>query len=80
MAALLKERIMAIKLKLFSANGAENFAKLEREINEWLAAEDNHIQPVNSQTATCAMPDGTGTKQAVVISLRYLDPPERHHH
>jgi hypothetical protein len=69
---------MATKLKLFSAAGAENFAKLEREINEWLAAEDGHIQPVNSQTATCALPDGDGSKQAVVISLWYLDPPMHH--
>ena len=71
---------MATKLKLFSASGAENFGKLEQQVNDWLAAEDAHIQPVNSQTATCDLPDGAGTKQAVVISLWYLDPPERHHH
>ena len=71
---------MATRLKLFSANGAENFGRLEKEINDWLAAEDAHIQPVNSQTAICAMPDGPGVKQAVVISLWYLDPPMREHH
>jgi len=69
---------MATRLKLFSTTGAENFTKLESEINEWLAAEDTHIQPVNSQTATCALPEGAGTKQALVIALWYLDPP--HHH
>ena len=68
---------MATKLKLFSANGAENFTKLESDVNRWLAAEDAHIQPVNSQTATCVLPDG---KQAVAISLWYLDPPMREHH
>lgn len=62
---------MATQLKLFSANGAENLGNLEKEINTWLTAEDARIQPVNSQTATCIQPDG---KQAVVISLWYLDP------
>ena len=75
---------MPTQLKLFSANGAEDFSRLEKEVNEWLAAKGNRIQPVNSQTATCTIANGGGDKrsQAVVIALWYLDPPEheRGHH
>ena len=72
---------MPTQLKLFSANGSENFAKLEKEVNDWLAAKDNDIQPVNSQTATCTVWTGADHEpsQAVIISLWYLDPPEHHH-
>jgi hypothetical protein len=68
---------MPTQLKLFSANGADNFSKLEREVNDWLTKEAAHIEPVNSQTAVCAMADGPGAKpyQSVVIALWYLDPP-----
>jgi hypothetical protein len=68
---------MPTQLKLFSTNGAENFSKLEKEINDWLAAKGDKIRPVNSQTATCGIVDaGTHIQsQAVVISLWYLDPP-----
>ena len=69
---------MATQVKLFSATGAENLVKLQDEINAWLAANDGHIQPVNSQTAACALPDSTGGRQAVTIALWYLDAPERH--
>ncbi len=69
---------MATQLKLFAASGADNFSKLEKEVNDWLAAKGGTIQPVNSQTASCAV--GDPAKQAVVIALWYLDPPERHHH
>ena len=75
---------MPTQLKLFSSNGSENFARLEKEVNDWLAAKGDRIQPVNSQTATCAIANGGGGKrsQAVVIALWYLDPPEheRGHH
>jgi hypothetical protein len=75
---------MPTQLRLFSANGAENFSGLEKEVNDWLAAKSDRIQPVNSQTATCAVANGEGDKrsQAVVIALSYLDPPEqeRGHH
>jgi len=64
---------MPTQLKLFSASGSDTLATLEREVNDWLAAKGNSIQPVNSQTTS--MPS-----QAVVIALWYLDPPERHHH
>jgi hypothetical protein len=73
---------MPTQLKLFSASGSENFPKLEKEVNDWLAAKGDGIQPVNSQTAACGIVDG-GTHmqtQAVVIALWYLDPPERGHH
>jgi hypothetical protein len=75
---------MPTQLKLFSTNGSENFSKLEKEVNDWLAAKGDSIQPVNSQTATCGIVDG-GThaqSQAVIISLWYLDPPVRdsNHH
>jgi hypothetical protein len=75
---------MPTQLKLFSTNGSENFSKLEKEVNDWLAAKGDTIQPVNSQTATCAVANGGGQNesQAVVISLWYLDPPARepNHH
>ncbi len=70
---------MPTQLKLFSAHGPENLSKLEREVNDWLSAKGDSIQPVNSQTATCAIADGADHQQsqAVVIALWYLDPPER---
>jgi len=73
---------MATQLKLFSANGSENFSKLEKEVNDWLSAKGDSIQPVNSQTVMCAVGNNAGDKQsqAVVVALWYLDPPERHHH
>ena len=70
---------MATQLKLFSANGSENFAKVEKQINDWLAVKGDTIQPVNSQTATCAVQNGDKQSQAVVIALWYLEPPEHHH-
>jgi hypothetical protein len=72
---------MATQLKLFSANGSENFSKLEKEVNDWLSAKGDSIQPVNSQTAMCAVANNAGDEQsqAVVVALWYLDPPERHH-
>ena len=73
---------MPTQLKLFSTNGSENFFRLEKEVNDWLASKGGAIQPVNSQTATCAIATGAGDKwsQATVIALWYLDPPERGHH
>ena len=73
---------MPTQLKLFSASGSESFATLEKEVNDWLAAKGNNIEPVNSQTAICAVGNNAGDKQsqAVVIALWYLDPPEHHHH
>ena len=75
---------MPTQLKLFSASGPENFSKLEKEVNDWLAAKGDSIQPVNSQTATYAILNGEDHKrsQAVVIALWYLDPPAResNHH
>ena len=70
---------MPTQLKLFSANGSDNFSKLEKEVNDWLTAKGDSIQPVNSQTATCAVPNGGHNKdsQAVIVALWYLDPPER---
>jgi hypothetical protein len=70
---------MPTQLRLFSANGGENFSRLEKEVNDWLAAKGDRIQPVNSQTATCATANSGDDKrsQAVVITLWYLDPPER---
>jgi hypothetical protein len=77
-----KEHAMPTQLKLFSTNESENFSKLEKEVNDWLAAKGDGIQPVNSQTATCAIENGGDHKQsqAVIIALWYLDPPERGHH
>jgi hypothetical protein len=73
---------MPTQLKLFSANGSGNFSRLEKEVNDWLAAKGDSIQPVNSQTATCAIASDGDHKQsqAVAIALWYLDPPEPHHH
>jgi hypothetical protein len=75
---------MPPQLRLFSADGAENFSRLDKEVNDWLAAKSDRIQPVNSQTTTCAIANGEGDKrsQAVIIALWYLDPPEqeRGHH
>ena len=72
---------MPTQLRLFSANGSENFSRLEKEVNDWLAAKGDSIQPVNSQTAACTITSGGGDKQsqAVVIALWYLDPPQREH-
>jgi hypothetical protein len=53
----------------------ENFSKLEREVNDWLAAKGDSIQPVNSQTATCAVANHKES-QVVIVALWYLDPPE----
>ena len=73
---------MPTQLKLFSTTGAENFTRLEKEVNAWLGAKGDSIQPVNSQTATCSLANGGAQKQsqAVVIALWYLDPPMRDHH
>ena len=73
---------MPTQLKLFSTNSAENFPKLEKEVNDWLAAKGDSIYPVNSQTATWTLADGADAKpsQAVIIALWYLDPPPDHHH
>lgn len=68
---------MPTQLRLFSANGSENFSRLEKEVNDWLAAKGDDIQPVNSQTATCVI-GGDKSSQAVVIALWYLDPPSRY--
>ncbi len=70
---------MPTQLRLFSTNGAENFSKLEKEVNDWLTTKGDSIQPVNSQTATCVVANGGENKesQAVIIALWYLDPPER---
>jgi hypothetical protein len=69
---------MPTQLKLFSTNGSETFSALEKTVNDWLAAKGDSIQPVNSQTTTCAIARGGEQSQAVVIALWYLDPPERH--
>jgi hypothetical protein len=66
---------MSTQLKLFSAREPESFANLEKEVNDWLAAKGDSIQPVNSQTATCAIKIGSDDHQAVIIALWYLDPP-----
>src|SRR5262245_29593330 len=50
-----QEEAMPTQLRLFSTNGSENISRLEKEVNDWLAAKGDRIQPVNSQTATCAM-------------------------
>jgi hypothetical protein len=68
---------MPTQLKLFSAREPKSFSELEKEVNDWLAAKGDSIQPVNSQTATCAIRIGNDDHQAVVISLWYLDPPKR---
>jgi hypothetical protein len=70
---------MPTQLRLFSTIGSETFSKLEKEANDWLAAKGDSIQPVNSQTATCAIANGGDHKQsqAVIVALWYLDPPER---
>jgi hypothetical protein len=70
---------MPTQLWLFSANGAENISKLEKEVNDWLTARGDSIQPVNSQTATCAVANGADNRQsqAVIVAFWYLDPPER---
>jgi hypothetical protein len=39
---------MPTQLRLFSTNGSETFSTLEREVNDWLAAKGDGIQPVNS--------------------------------
>ena len=49
---------MPTQLKLFSASRNEEFPGLEKEINDWLAAKGDSIQPVNSQTATFAISAG----------------------
>ena len=75
---------MPTQLRLFSTNGSENFSRLEKEVNDWLAGKGDSIQPVNSQTATCAITNVGADKQsqAVIVALWYLDPPvrERGHH
>ena len=70
---------MPTQLKLFSARRPEDFSQLEKEVNDWLAAKGDSIQPVNSQTATCAIQAGGDNlqSQAVIVALWYLDPPER---
>jgi hypothetical protein len=70
---------MPTQLKLFATSGAENIPKLEKDVNDWLTAKGDSIQPVNSQTATCAINNhhrGEEQSQAVVVALWYLDPPE----
>jgi len=73
---------MPTQLKLFSASRHEEFPRLEKEINDWLAAKGDNIQPVNSQTATCAIATGGDDEQsqAVIVALWYLEPPERKTH
>ena len=68
---------MPTQLKLFSVRGADNFPKVEKEVNDWLAAKGDSIYPVNSQTATCAIDKSGDEKQsqALIIALWYLDPP-----
>jgi len=70
---------MPTQLKLFSARRPGDFSQLEKEVNDWLAAKGDSIQPVNSQTATCAVAAGGDNtqSQAVIVALWYLDPPER---
>ena len=70
---------MPTQLKLFSARRPEDFSRLEKEVNDWLAAKGDSIQPVNSQTATCAIQAGGDNlqSQGVIVALWYLDPPER---
>lgn len=71
---------MPTQLKLFFAREPESFAKLEKEVNDWLAGKGDSIQPINSQTATCAVRIGSDDHQAVIIALWYLDPPEKSNH
>jgi len=70
---------MPTQLRLFSTTGSENFSNLEKEVNDWLTARGDSIQPVNSQTTTCPLANGGNQKQsqAVIVALWYLDPPER---
>jgi hypothetical protein len=74
-----QEDAMPTQLRLFSTSGSENFPKLEKGVNDWLSAKGDSIQPVNGQTATCAIANGGDHKpsQAVIVALWYLDPPER---
>ena len=67
---------MPTQLRLFSTTSARNLATLEQEVNDWLAAKGDSIEPVNSQTAIA---NGADHTQAVVIALWYLDPPPRGH-
>jgi hypothetical protein len=71
---------MPTQLRLFSTNGSENFPKLEKEVNDWLAAKGDSIKPVNSQTATSASWNrgDHDPSQSLVISLWYIDQPEHH--
>jgi hypothetical protein len=73
---------MPTQLRLFSTIGSENFSKIEKEVNDWLAAKGDSIQPVNGQTATYAIAncDDHKQSQAVIIALWYLHPPERESH
>jgi hypothetical protein len=68
---------MPTQLRLFSTTSARNLATLEQEVNDWLAAKGDSIEPVNSQTAIA---NGADHTQAVVIALWYLDQPPREHH
>jgi hypothetical protein len=68
---------MPTQLRLFSADSAGNLATLEQEVNDWLAAKGDSIEPVDSQTAIANDADH---KHAVVIALWYLDPPPRERH
>jgi hypothetical protein len=68
---------MPTQLKLFSAREPESFANLEKEVNDWLAAKGDSVQPVNSQTATCAIKMGSDDHQAVIVALGYLDLPKK---
>src|SRR5262245_59631429 len=61
------EEAMPTQLKLFSAREPEEFFKLEKEVNDWLAAKGDSIQPVNSQTATCAIAVGGDDKQSQAV-------------
>ena len=71
----------AERLGYESAWAAESYGSDVVSVLAWLAAKGDGIQPVNSQTATCAIAQGGGDKgsQALVIALWYLDPPERKH-
>jgi hypothetical protein len=60
-----------------TAREPESFAKLEKEVNDWLAGKGDSIQPVNSQTTTCAVKMGSDDHQAVLTPLWYLDPPRK---
>lgn len=74
---------MPTQLKLFSTNGSENFSKLEKEVNDWLAAKGDSIQPVNSQTATrpalgALTPVSHHRSRLLNRFARYLVDPKRH--